>query len=194
MASMVTIAKTVSTGTIAIMVTMSRMVATSKMANVLNGYNGHNKFFVPRTGIIAFDQGSTLLVAVVISTGLLLPRVFRWITAPLTSMLKTTGLSNLAPKELGTDEIVGGSGRADETVVDLSKSSKSQRIVKKSNNLKGLKSYKGHRFEGTRLSTSTSSFWSRSPTRRRLLADQRLSGSGGGGARGVSSRSTKESH
>ena len=57
---------------------------------------------------------------------------------------------------------------------------------------------------------STSSFWSRSPTcriwafadqaeclstsSRRLLADQCLSRSGGGGARRVNSRSTKESH
>ena len=55
---------------------------------------------------------------------------FRWIAAPLTSMLKTTGSSDLAPRELGTDEVVGGSGRADETVVDLSKSSKIRRIVK----------------------------------------------------------------
>ena len=111
---------------------------------------------------------------------------FRWITAPLTSMLKTTRSSDLAPRELGTDEVVGNSGRADEKVVDLSKSSKSRRIVKKSKNcqkveessksrrivkksknLKGLKSYKGHQFEGTQLSTSTSSFWSRSPTRRK---------------------------
>ena len=55
---------------------------------------------------------------------------FRWIAAPLISLLKTTGSSDLAPGELGTDEVVGGSGRADETVVDLSKSSKSRRIVK----------------------------------------------------------------
>ena len=157
-----------------------------------------------KTGIVAPNQGSTLLVAVVIPTGLLLPRVFRWIAAPLTSMLKTTGSSNLASRELEIDEVIGGGSRADETVVDLSKSSKSRRIVKKSKNLKGLKSYKGHRFEGTWLPTSTSSFWSRSPTcltkawiqafEKRLLADQRLSGSGGGGARGVSLRSTKESH
>ena len=62
----------------------------------------------------------------VIPTGLSLPKVFRWIAAPLTSMLKMTGSSDLAPRELGTDEVVGGSGRADETVVDLSKSSKSR--------------------------------------------------------------------
>ena len=55
---------------------------------------------------------------------------FRWIAAPRTSMLKTTGSSNLVPRELGTDEVVEGGGRADETVVDSSKSSKSQRIVK----------------------------------------------------------------
>ena len=40
-------------------------------------------------------------------------------------MLQTTGSSDLAPKELGTDEVVGGGGRADETVVDSSKWSKS---------------------------------------------------------------------
>ena len=48
MAGMVTIAKTVRTSTIAIMVTISRTVATSRTANVQNGYNGHDKFFVPR--------------------------------------------------------------------------------------------------------------------------------------------------
>ena len=51
---------------------------------------------------------------------------------PLTSMLKTTGSSDLAPRELGIDEVVGGGGRADKTVVDSSKLSKSRRIVKKS--------------------------------------------------------------
>ena len=56
---------------------------------------------------------------------------FRWIAAPLTSMLKTTGSSDLALRELGTNEVVGGDARADETVVDLSKS-KSWRIVKMS--------------------------------------------------------------
>ena len=55
---------------------------------------------------------------------------FRWIAASLTSILKTTGSSDLAPRELGTDEVVGGGGRADETVVDSSKSSKSRGIVK----------------------------------------------------------------
>ena len=39
-------------------------------------------------------------------------------------MLKTTGSSGLAAKELGTDEVVRSGGRADETVVDSSKSSK----------------------------------------------------------------------
>ena len=37
----------------------------------------------------------------------------------------------MAPRELETDEVVGGGGRADETVVDSSKLSKRQRIVKK---------------------------------------------------------------
>ena len=36
----------------------------------------------------------------------------------------------MAPRELGTDKVVGGVGRPDETVVDLSKLSKSRRIVK----------------------------------------------------------------
>ena len=45
-------------------------------------------------------------------------------------MLKTIGLSDLAPRELETDEVVGGGGRADETVMDSSKSSKSRKIVK----------------------------------------------------------------
>ena len=49
---------------------------------------------------------------------------------PLTSMLKTIGSSDLAPRELGIVEVVGGSDKADKTVVDSSKSSKSQRIVK----------------------------------------------------------------
>ena len=50
---------------------------------------------------------------------------FRWITVPPTSMLKMTGSSDLAPKELEIDEIVRDDDRADETVVDLSKLSKS---------------------------------------------------------------------
>ena len=40
-------------------------------------------------------------------------------------MLKVTGSSDLVPRELGTDEIIGDGGRADETVVDSSKLSKS---------------------------------------------------------------------
>ena len=51
---------------------------------------------------------------------------------PLTSMLKTTGLSDLTLRKLGTDEIIGGGDRADKTVVNLFKSSKSRRIVKSS--------------------------------------------------------------
>ena len=54
---------------------------------------------------------------------------FRWIAAPLTSMLKTTGSSGLsAPKAFRAenDEVVGGSGRADEMIVDPSN------LVKKS--------------------------------------------------------------
>ena len=55
---------------------------------------------------------------------------FRWIVAPLASMLKTTGSLDLAPRELGTDEVVGDGGRADETVVDLSKLSKVRKTSK----------------------------------------------------------------
>ena len=44
--------------------------------------------------------------------------------APLTSMLKTTGSSDLVLRKLGTDKVVGGSGRVGETVMDSSKSSK----------------------------------------------------------------------
>ena len=69
----------------------------------------------------------------VIPTGSPLSRGFNGIAAPLTSMLKTTGSSGLsAPKAFRAenDEVVGGGGRADETVVDSSKSSKSRRIVK----------------------------------------------------------------
>ena len=51
-------------------------------------------------------------------------------------MLKTTGLSDLTLRELGTDEVVGGGGRADETIVDLSKLSKSRKIVKSRKTLK----------------------------------------------------------
>ena len=45
-------------------------------------------------------------------------------------MLKIIESSELALRELGTNEVVGGGSRADETVVDSSKLSKSQRIVK----------------------------------------------------------------
>ena len=61
-------------------------------------------------------------------------RGFSRIIAPLASMLKTTGSFGLStPKAFRAenDEVDGGDGRADETVVDLSKS-KSRRIVKKS--------------------------------------------------------------
>ena len=40
-------------------------------------------------------------------------------------MLKTTGSSDLALRELETDKVVGGGGKVDEMVVDLSKLSKS---------------------------------------------------------------------
>ena len=49
----------------------------------------------------------------------------RWIMASLTLMLKTIESSDLAPRELQTDEVVGSGDRADKTIVDLSKSSKS---------------------------------------------------------------------
>ena len=58
---------------------------------------------------------------------------FSRIAAPFTSILKTTRSSGLsAPKafKAENDEAVGGGGRADETVVNSSKSSKSRRIVK----------------------------------------------------------------
>ena len=51
-------------------------------------------------------------------------RGFSRIAAPLTSMLKTTGSSDLAPRELGADEVVGGGGKADDR--NLSKSKKSK--------------------------------------------------------------------
>ena len=53
---------------------------------------------------------------------------FSRIAVPLISMLKTTGSSGLpAPKAFRAenDEAVGGGGRVDEMVVDLSKSSNS---------------------------------------------------------------------
>ena len=46
-------------------------------------------------------------------------------------MLMTTGSSNLAPRELATDEVVESGGRADETVVHLSKSVKKPSKVEK---------------------------------------------------------------
>ena len=49
-------------------------------------------------------------------------------------MLKTTGSSDLAPRELETDEVVGGGGKADETVVDSSKVVKKSRNCQKSRN------------------------------------------------------------
>ena len=52
--------------------------------------------------------------------------------APLTLMLKMTGSSNLVLRELKTDEVVGGGSRADKTVMDSFKLSKSRKIVKKS--------------------------------------------------------------
>ena len=45
-------------------------------------------------------------------------------------MLKTTGSLNLASRELGTDEVVGGGGRTNKMVVDLSKSSKVEKPQK----------------------------------------------------------------
>ena len=66
-------------------------------------------------------------------------------------MLKTTGLSDLALTELGTDEVVGSDGRADEMVVDSSKLSKSRKSRQKLKNLKGLKSRKCHQLGGTKL-------------------------------------------
>ena len=55
-----------------------------------------------------------------------------FLLAPLTSMLKTTGSSDLAPRELRPDEVVEGGGRADKMVVDSSKWSKSRQKVKES--------------------------------------------------------------
>ena len=53
-------------------------------------------------------------------------RDFSRIATPLTSMLKTTRLSNLAPKELGADEVVEGGGKNDDR--NLSKSKKSKNV------------------------------------------------------------------
>ena len=51
-------------------------------------------------------------------------RGFSRIAAPLTSMLKTTGSSDLATRELGADEVVGGGGKANDR--NLSKFKKSK--------------------------------------------------------------------
>ena len=57
---------------------------------------------------------------------------FSKIAAPLTFLLKTTGLSDeSASKAFRTDDnevVGGGGGRADETVVDLSKSKKTRNL------------------------------------------------------------------
>ena len=62
---------------------------------------------------------------------------FSRIAAPLTSMLKTTGSSKesaLRAFRAGNDEVVGGGGgRADETVVNLSKNEKSKKSTRVSN-------------------------------------------------------------
>ena len=59
---------------------------------------------------------------------------FSKIAAPLTSLLKTTGSSELAPKAFRAedDEIVsgGGSGRANGTVVNLFKNEKSKKLTR----------------------------------------------------------------
>ena len=46
---------------------------------------------------------------------------------------------DLAPRELETDEVVSGGGKADKTIVDLSKLSKSWKIIKSRKTSKGLK-------------------------------------------------------
>ena len=55
-------------------------------------------------------------------------RAFSSIAAPLTSILKTTGLSNLAPRELKANKVVRSSGKAND------------RNLSKSKNLKNAKS------------------------------------------------------
>ena len=78
-----------------------------------------------------------VVVAVVIPIRCLLSRGFSRIAIPLTSIIKITGSSRLsAPKAFRAenDEVVGGGGRADKTVVDsfkLSKKSKSCQKVEK---------------------------------------------------------------
>ena len=66
-------------------------------------------------------------------------------------MLKTIGSSDMAPKELGTNEVFGGGGRADETVVDLSKLSKSRKVVKSQKISKTWQICKDHWFKKTKL-------------------------------------------
>ena len=66
--------------------------------------------------------------------------------APLTSMLKTTELSNLASRELGTNEVVGGGGKADDR--NLSKSKKSK------NTKSGIQTHVGATREPTFLTLS----------------------------------------
>ena len=45
-------------------------------------------------------------------------------------MLKTTGSSDMAPRKLRTDKVVGGSDRVDEMIIDLSKLSKVEELSK----------------------------------------------------------------
>ena len=55
-------------------------------------------------------------------------RGFSKIAALLTLMLKITGSSDLAPKELGADEVVGSSGKADNKNLSKSKKSKNAKF------------------------------------------------------------------
>ena len=57
-------------------------------------------------------------------------RGFSRIATPLTSMLKTTGSSNLALRELGADEVIGGNGKADDRNLSKSKKSKNAKFEK----------------------------------------------------------------
>ena len=69
------------------------------------------------------------------------------IAAPLTSMLRTSSSTNSSTSAtqiaVEHNQVDGGGGKL------VKKSSKNRRIVKSPKNLKGLKSCKGHRFEGT---------------------------------------------
>ena len=60
---------------------------------------------------------------------------FNRIAAPLTSLLKTTRSSDSASKAFRADdnEVVGGGGRANETVVNLSKNNKFRNSMRVSN-------------------------------------------------------------